>query len=357
MPFRLILICGFMICMTITGCATPTPNVIDISLSGTPEEDLRTWGSVHSSDLTYPRTIGQYELVEVHDFDQVELGVSLKYRDQSYPDVRIDVYLYPISKHRLASLADVIDQETRTLQGGIEEVAERDGWMVEPAAAAFLFPTSPELPPGILSTRRLSKADKSKDTFAFVAVRDHTFFKVRLTASEGMGVDWGGQFPEVIDVLYSAIHRNQPAPEPELMTNILANTYEASGGQGCALAAWILYGHEMAMQIERGRYLPSFERELAVRRRAVDYWVKRRQEEPAGSCFNPALDSLATADSAGFFREYVYEAYDDGYWEQPVDLKLDAFVEWANATLSVHDQVQFPGTQITWKEVEETGEP
>jgi hypothetical protein len=113
----------------------------------------------------------------------------------------------------------------------------------------------------------------------------------------------------------------------------------------------------MSEQIKEGHYLASFERELVVRRRTVDYWIERRNEKSDENCSNAAHDSLAAALDAGFFREYVYEAYNVGYWPAPDDLRLEAFAEWSNSTLPEHDPIRFPGAQVTWKEVDENDEP
>jgi hypothetical protein len=127
------------------------------------------------------------------------------------------------------------------LQDEIKFVAEGDGWLVERAAQAVLSPQSADLPSGLFSVRRLTAMGETKMTYSFLAVRDHSFFKIRFTAHEGVITNWGDEFSDVVDVFYPAIYRTQPAPQPEFKVNILANVFEAAGNQGCALGPWLLY--------------------------------------------------------------------------------------------------------------------
>jgi len=338
------------------GCATPEladpersePEIA--SSASASKDEFETLGAVHRGDLRYPKQIGQYALVGVEDYDEVGLGVGFKYRDQASPDFVIDVYVYPITKHVIASLADVLEWEQEAVQQGIEAAAKQNGWVVEPAAGFVLDPGVEDLPAGFGSVRRIVVDGQPKMSFAFVAVRDHEFFKIRFTADEQPGVDLGEQFNNVVAVFYPAIQRKQPRPAPELGITVLAEAMAAAGNRSCALAPWLAYGSEMLRQIEAGHYMPTYERELAARKKVLESWNALRREHPYEECPNASLESLAAAARADFFREYVFEAYDRGYWDVPEDLRRDAFIQWANATLPKHDPFRFPGVQVGWKQ-------
>ena len=52
------------------------------------------------------------------------------------------------------------------------------------------------------------------------------------------------------------------------------------------------------------------------------------------------------AEDAGFFDEYVFSAYAAPWWHEPDGLDVETFGEWANATLSIHDPLVYPGVNI-----------
>jgi hypothetical protein len=340
---------GVVSCVLVLGgCATP--ELVEPEVAPAPTDGFHTLGAVHRSDLTYPKQIGQYELLGVEDYDEVEMGVGLEYRDRVSPGFEIDVYVYPITKHELASLADVLEWEQEAVQHGIEAAAKQNGWVIEPAAGFILDPGIENLPAGFGSLRRIIVDGQPKLSFAFVAVRDHEFFKVRFKADEEPGVDLAEQFDNVVAVFYPAIHRKQPRPAPELRITVLADAVAAAGNQSCALVPWLAYGNEMIHQILSGHYMPTYERELAARGKLLESWNELRREHPDEACPNASHEALAAAARAGFFREYVFEAYDRGYWSPPEDLRREEFVEWANSTLSEHDPFRFPGVQVGWKE-------
>jgi len=67
-----------------------------------------------------------------------------------------------------------------------------------------------------------------------------------------------------------------------------------------------------------------------------------------GPCPSDVLEAMSRADEAGFLAEYVYTAYGRGRWPEPAGLDLQAWTDWANSNLDVHDQVLDPGVAIEW---------
>jgi hypothetical protein len=71
----------------------------------------------------------------------------------------------------------------------------------------------------------------------------------------------------------------------------------------CNIAGWILHGTELLKQIEAGNHRHPLARELAARRRALDYW--RELRDKGAPCASDAPEAMSRVEEAGFLAEYV----------------------------------------------------
>lgn len=331
-------------CLT-SGCATP-PHTETPDSTGEPTTE--TWGKVDQPDLEYPERLGQFVLVEVDDLERVELGVRLKYADSTRPRAVIDAYVYPISRPESLSMIHVLEWEMRSVSQGMEYVARQQGWKAG-RPAQFPFGLSGEDPPRGLGVKRTMSSDSDElESLAYLVVKDHRFFKLRITVPrQDPSSENDGYFQEVVDVLQPAIRLKKPFERPSFAITVYRNVFLAPQHESCNIAGWILYGSEMMMQIEAGNYRDTLARELAARKRALDYWRELRNSgEP---CASDVLEVMSRVEEAGFLAEYVFESYGRGSWAAPEDLRFQAWKRWSRSNVEAHDPVVDPGIVVRWK--------
>lgn len=308
----------------------------------------QTWGKVDLEDLEYPDSIGSLTVAKIHDYHDRELGVMIDFKDSSRPGAVIDVYVYPITKLETASLADVLAREVEAVAAGMEEVARQRGLSAGPVGSYAIGPSESKNRPGLAVVRRLRSRSQELISFALVAVRDHRFFKLRMTIPSDAGADDAGNyFQELVNVLWPAVHLRPPIESPKIGLTVYRNVFLAPQHEGCNLAGWMLYGAELMEQIEDGNYQNTFERELAARQRALDFWREERAE--GKPCASDVFEAMSLADDEGFLSEYVYTAYGRNRWPEPDGLELSKFADWAHSNLKVHDPVVDPGVAVEWR--------
>ncbi len=333
-----------------TACATSPGGVPESSRD---HRETETWGEVAAEDLIYPERIGNLTLSALEDFDDPALGVQLKYVDSMHSRARIDVYVYPLSKIETTSLTFVLEWEIEAVASEIEAVAQRQGIKAgEPASFPF-GPSSFDSPIGLGLVLQLSSSAEDFLSYAFVAVRDHRFFKVRITIpQDDTFID--GYTQEVLDALYPAIRLRPGFAIPEFTVVVYRNVFLNPQHESCNIAGWMLYGVEMKDQIEEGNYLTTFERELAARKRALRYWEER--VENGEVCASGTWKAMSIAKAAGYLKEYVFSAYDRALWPEPEGLDLEGWPDWANVNIEVHDPVIDPGVAVEWAKDKEEAE-
>lgn len=314
---------------------------------GDPSE-WETWGTVDEADLEFPERIGTFSLVEVTDFTPAELGVQLRYVDSERSGATIDVFVYPISKPNAACLRHVLQSEAWSIVREMDEVVRRAGGMTDAPSFFRMGPSSEEVPLGIGWQRNVSVDAKELVSFAFVAVRDHRFFKIRMTLPrQDLLAERDGYLREVLDVLYPAIRLRSPIEDPDLSVTIFANVFLPPQHESCNVAGWMLVAVEMVEQIRRGNYLDTFEREFSARKRMLEHWLETRADGEV--CPSDVLEAMARSQEAGFLEEYVFTTYGGGRWPQREDLDLASWASWSEVHLESHDPVIDPGFAIGWK--------
>lgn len=335
------------------GCANPPYG----GKPGAPDApEMETWGKVDPQDLEYPENIGTFSLLRVEDFAEVELGVMLTYADTTYPRAVIDAYVYPITKAKGLSLTRVLEWEMSSVSQGMEHVARQKGLTAgEPAFFPF-GPSIEDSPPGLGVVRKLSTQTEDSVSHGYVVVRDHRFFKLRVTIpSHDLGPDDEEYFQEVLDVLQPAIHLRPPVEMPGFGIVVYGNAFLPPQHEGCNIGGWIVYGAQMLKQIEVGNYRDTFARELDAREAVLNLW--RKQRDKGETCSSDVLEAMSRADEAGFLAEYVFEAYGRGRWNVPDDLQLEEWSLWSKTHIETHDPVVDPGVAVEWRDGVKEADP
>jgi hypothetical protein len=111
-----------------------------------------------------------------------------------------------------------------------------------------------------------------------------------------------------------------------------------------AAAAWLGYGIALATFGDRRETPNFFEREVYARSRAAKVWNEIRQKERVRP--NKDLDALATVETNGFMREYVWHYLRRPDWKEPDNLRNQEFLDWKNQHLQSHTPVIDPGVRL-----------
>lgn len=111
--------------------------------------------------------------------------------------------------------------------------------------------------------------------------------------------------------------------------------------------SWIAYSLDRSFcQLENGDANParytSFECELGARQSLVQRWREIGGDAVAGVADAQAeyLDALQRADADGFLSEYVWHYLQHKRWQQPADLRLQAFSQWRAVNLPTRHRAQ-----------------
>lgn len=334
------------------GCASSR---VGQGRGATDSPPIEHWGKVDRQDLEYAERVGPFSLIDVEDFEEVELGVRLKYVDSRFPRAAIDAYVYPIAKIETLSLTRVLEWEMNSVSNGMKLVAQQNGLKAGEGREFPFGPSSAAAPPGLGALRILASRDQEWLSLAYLVVRDHRFFKLRMTIPrDDLGATGEEYFREVVDVLAPAIRLRPPVEMPVFGVTVYRNVFSAPQNQSCNVAGWAAYGIVLMREIEAGHYLDSFARELAARKGALELWQKMRKE--GKPCASDVLEAMSRAEEAGFLDEYVFERLGRPTWTAPDDLQLEAWKRWSEANLAEHDPVVEPGIAVEWHEAKD-GKP
>lgn len=134
---------------------------------------------------------------------------------------------------------------------------------------------------------------------------------------------------------------NQPPP-----TNQVYFSQEIFADKN-ASAGWVAYG--IALSSWEPSYLPNgklnyFDREVFARTEAAAAWKQLRQKGSVEA--DRDLDALWAVNDAGYMKEYVWVYLKRRSFQNPGDLRLEAFREWAKRILQQHQPVENPGVSF-----------
>ncbi|MEM9175989.1 MAG: hypothetical protein AAGC67_12210 [Myxococcota bacterium] len=319
----------------------------------TAEAGFQRYHEVAASDLVAPLQVDTLERVQVHSFADASLGHMIRYRDDAYTQAVVDVYVYPLVLHTEASLTTVLALEAQSILDGMEAVARREGLAYGPPDFLTLAPGGSPESGGILIERSLSEADgagRRARSFGFVTVKDHAFFKVRITGEFAGDPAADAHVKDILEALYGAVGvRPGVIPAPDLRV-VISPDITGPEPDPCALAAWILYGATQRQALIEGRFLSTWAREHEARSEALDLWRKRKasSEREGTPCAETNFSVADRLDRAGLFREYVQAAFAQPWWTPPSDLDMQAMEDWIAAQDGDHDPVRFPALRIVW---------
>ena len=134
---------------------------------------------------------------------------------------------------------------------------------------------------------------------------------------------------------------DQPPPTNQVYFSqkIFANKNTSPG--------WFAYG--MALSSWQPSYLSNgklnyYEREVFARTEAAKIWGQLRKK---GSVkMDRDLDALWSVNDAGYMPEYVWMYLKRRSFQNPGDLRLEAFKTWAKVNLQQHVPVENPGVSF-----------
>jgi hypothetical protein len=131
---------------------------------------------------------------------------------------------------------------------------------------------------------------------------------------------------------------DQPPPTNQVYFSqeLFANKNTAPG--------WFAYG--MALSSWEPTYLSNgklnyYDREVFARAEAATIWKQLREKGDVKA--DKDLDALWAVNAAGFMPEYVWLYLKRRSFQNPGNLRLDAFRAWAKAYLPQHEAVENPG--------------
>ncbi|MCR9096500.1 MAG: hypothetical protein NXI30_19925 [bacterium] len=330
------------------GCA-PTTGPVSLV-----EQGFVTLHRVDRADLVAPERIDDLRRVGIRSFPEPELGHMISYRDDSYPDAKIDVYVYPITIHEESTLSAALSIEAQSILDGMDIAARRDRLAYGPPTFRQLSPDGTAESAGVLIERSLVLADSERlraRSFGFVNVKNHLFFKVRITGEFHGDPTADDHIVGLVEALHAQVGvRPGSIAAPDVQVVIYTQA-AGSPADACALAAWIVYGAFHRNEILEGRYLDTFEREYAARHGALEAWRQRASSLAAEGtpCGETNFTTADRVDAAGLFREYVRAAFGQPWWTFPPDLDREAFDRWIEAHDDGRDPIRFPAVRIMWK--------
>ena len=254
----------------------------------------------------------------------------------------VDVFVYPLCLPKGVSLANALElgvvntlkgMQTfypgTTVQEIVSFVGERNGRRYEALKAKM----------GIVKDgRRLS--------FLYLAAFDDVFVKIRFTQPEG--TDYEVQVDGLAASLLTEFRFSQPEMHKHQTAPNIYLDPKAGLGATDMVANLLVYAALMNGEIEKGRYLDTFERSLSCWEPLTKGIEKMRSDgvpQPATTCFAGA----AAAQKAGYLREYLWTYHRRPYWIRPPDLKVDEFKAWASDHLKEHTPCDISRASLGWK--------
>jgi hypothetical protein len=321
----------------ICGCAGPTIKV------GQPEAQTCRSFNIDYSNVALPDRIGTVSKIEQTRLKEEKAGLMVRY---SRPDIgtsTIDVFVYPICVPKHCSLAKInememlkVVKEVQTVHPGAEVkkvesfVGELDGKRYEALKAKIDVPKD----------RRLA-------SFVYLSLKDDVYVKIRFTQPEGS--DYESHLDGVAASLLTEfkfgdpqVHKRQTAP------TIFYNPAETKHKKSYMLEASLSYGAFISIEIEKGRFLDSLERELACWEPALRMLEIMEAKEPR-EALDATFAGMIAARNAGYFKEYLWVYFRRPYWIQPPNFKLDEFKVWASHNLKGHIPFDTNRVAIEWK--------
>lgn len=132
--------------------------------------------------------------------------------------------------------------------------------------------------------------------------------------------------------------------KPKLNISVTVDADSLKGESPAIMAAWMGYasgralwisGHIKANPSEAATYTRTFEEEVEGRESLAKIWTELKAEQ--ADLRNRYLDQLVRVRDATLLREYVWMNLRSENWkEQPADLQLERYREWAARNLVGH---------------------
>lgn len=299
-------------------------------------------------DLHVEETFGDFGLADIVEFEEAQYGVQLRYLSKASTVDYVDVYVYPLYQSEMVSLADALEYELYRLNAEIDQAWDEPQREPSALTRSYYPRFQGDSPGGLLSVRTVGREGNDYRTHSFLTIYNDAILKVR------MSVDAGEVFPiesfeAIVDGVYGAINLQDRVPR-ELGVVVAGHmVMEASEGQSCVLAAWLIYGLKLTAEIGQQHYLNTVEREASARKVAIDFWSDKEEKPDDQPCESRYMDQLSLVSSAGFLSEHVFHHYGRPYSTMTDELRVREYLEWARVNLGDYAPVHSPGILVNWK--------
>ena len=114
-----------------------------------------------------------------------------------------------------------------------------------------------------------------------------------------------------------------------------------------ASPGWLAYGIGLSSwepsYLSNGK-LNYFDREVFARSEAATIWKQLRKKGSVEA--DKDLDALWAVNDAGYMKEYLWVYLKRRSWQDPGNLRLEAFRVWAKENLQQHKPVENPGVSF-----------
>ncbi len=137
-------------------------------------------GFLRETVIQYPERLGEWSAGETHRYEEVGGGISIHYRHDALPGMRLDVYFYP---------AGVLDEDEfaatarRTLED-VRQARESNGERVESSGLDAFLPTGDAKVPGYIADLRIEGGQRAFSSVLSLSLDRLYFVKGRLSMAE-----------------------------------------------------------------------------------------------------------------------------------------------------------------------------
>lgn len=299
--------------------------------------------NIDYSAVALPDRFGAIHMVERTVYPRQEAGLLARYSRPGDGTSWIDVFVYPICLPKFCSLAQVIELEMANVLKGVQTV--NPGSAVQ-ELVSFMGERNGKRYEALKAKVEIVK-DRRWLSFAYLAAMDDLYVKIRFTQPEGK--DYESQVDSLAASLLTELRFTDPeAHRHEMAPTLLVNRGEAEHGNIRLLGAQLSYAAFMSMEIEKGRYLDTFERSLSCWEPTLKVLEKMQSDglpDPGDACFT----GMIAARNAGYLKDYLWTYFRRPYWIGPPDLKLDGFKVWASHNLKGHTPCDPNRVLVGWK--------
>lgn len=134
------------------------------------------------SRVNYPKEVGDYAFVGIHDYEKPELGISMRYKRKGSEDDYFDIYVYPVSDDELEKqMNDAVLKEYGVAKSGIYYAVKRGIYQQVDPQKETMFSTGANIYPVAQGIYKLLRDNKALFTILYVTISNEYYVKLRAT--------------------------------------------------------------------------------------------------------------------------------------------------------------------------------